>query len=149
MENALDSKSSGFGLASSSLATATKYVGNEREYHREYSRKRRAALLALLGEECAKCGSREDLQFDHVDPSEKSFNISSNMTASNQIVRQELAKCQLLCGDCHRAKSAVEAAGFTHGTLYGWMKKKCGCSTCFASKRRWHEARNERRRWHG
>jgi len=36
--------------------------------------------------------------------------------------------------------------GFRHGTMYGWMKKRCQCETCSMAKRSWHDARNERRR---
>lgn len=36
--------------------------------------------------------------------------------------------------------------GWTHGTQYGWMKKKCTCPPCTSAKRKWHDARNARRR---
>ena len=36
--------------------------------------------------------------------------------------------------------------GWTHGTIYGWMRKKCKCAECTDAKRAWHDARNARRR---
>lgn len=36
--------------------------------------------------------------------------------------------------------------GWRHGTMYGWMKKKCSCDPCTTAKRSWHEARNASRR---
>lgn len=36
--------------------------------------------------------------------------------------------------------------GWTHGTTYGWMKKKCSCGDCAAAKRIWHDRRNAKRR---
>jgi len=39
--------------------------------------------------------------------------------------------------------------GWSHGTVYGWMKKKCSCGECSAAKRRWLDARNEARRGGG
>ena len=36
--------------------------------------------------------------------------------------------------------------GWTHGTQYGWMKKKCNCVECEQAKRIWHEERNSKRR---
>lgn len=116
------------------------------EYHRLYYYKRRAKMIAYLGIDCAHCGSQDGLQFDHVDPALKSFNIKDNMTLNNPDVRAELDKCQLLCRPCHEAKTAQENAGFTHGTLYGWMKAKCYCDTCHTARRAWHDARNAARR---
>lgn len=36
--------------------------------------------------------------------------------------------------------------GFTHGTMYAWMKKKCTCETCALAKRKWYDKRNAKRR---
>ncbi|MFA5375841.1 MAG: HNH endonuclease [Dehalococcoidia bacterium] len=36
--------------------------------------------------------------------------------------------------------------GFTHGTLYGWMKKKCQCDICLKAKKTWHGKRSTVRR---
>lgn len=121
------------------------------EYHRRYYYKRRAKLIALLGDSCVWCGSEDDLQFDHIDPAQKSFNISHNMTASNPAVRAEVAKCQLLCRDCHieKTRQAALEAGFTHGSWYGWMHKRCTCEECHASRRAFHDARNAQRRGAG
>ena len=117
------------------------------EYHRLYYYKRRAKMIAYLGVSCAHCGSTDRLEFDHVDPALKSFDISDNMTLNNPEVRAELDKCQLLCRPCHEAKTAAEhrAAGFTHGSIYGFMKVRCDCDECTSSKRAWNDERNARR----
>ncbi len=66
---------------------------------------RRARAVELLGGCCAECGSTDRLQFDHVDPSTKEFEIADRIAqyAWPRIIA-ELAKCQLLCFDCHVAK---------------------------------------------
>lgn len=127
---------------------ASVYRGREREYHREYYYKRRAALMELVGDKCASCGSTESLEFDHIEPRLKSFDINDNMTASNSAVQQELKKCQMLCRECHIRKTAAEhrEAGYTHGTRYAWMKIRCRCDECLAAKRSWNDARNMNRR---
>ncbi len=115
-------------------------------YHRLYYHEvRRARLLAYVGTECARCGSTSDLQFDHVDPEQKSFEISSKLTLSDE-VKAELDKCQLLCASCHKEKTRVENSGYEHGTLYGWMKRGCACVACSTHKRAWHDTRNAQRR---
>ena len=118
------------------------------EYHRRYYHRRRAALIALLGDSCVWCGTDSDLQFDHIDPDQKSFDISDNMTASNPVVVAEIMKCQLLCKSCHLEKSRQAALeiGFVHGGVYGWMKRKCECDMCVRAKREWQDKRNAARR---
>lgn len=39
--------------------------------------------------------------------------------------------------------------GFTHGTTYGWMKKKCECQECQGAKAEWGSRRNATRRTNG
>lgn len=114
------------------------------DYHREYYKKRRKAIIEHLGGKCIKCGAVENLEVDHIKPEEKSFHIAQRLSL-NQI-QTELAKCQLLCTGCHRQKTAEENKGFTHGTIYAWMRKRCVCDICCAAKRIWHNERNKKRR---
>jgi len=116
------------------------------EYHRNYYYVRRQKLIDHLGGACTICGATTDLHFDHVDPAQKSFDISRNVTLSNEAVRAELAKCQILCRRHHEEKTARENGGYTHGTLYAWMKKKCRCDECAPMWRAWQDERNARRR---
>lgn len=121
------------------------------EYHRRYYReRRRQPMIDYLGGKCVDCGTTNDLQFDHDDPATKLFDIKANMTLNNPKVRSELDKCVLRCRQHHREKTSRERAGnedgFTHGSVYGWMKKKCECETCATAKRAWHDERNAKRR---
>lgn len=121
-----------------------KYLKNRYKKQREY-------LISLLGDCCVKCGAKEDLQFDHIDPELKSFSVS-RLWALKDLpkVEKELEKCQLLCENCHIEKTSKENSGrpetYKHGTLYSWMKKKCNCEECLDSKLRWNEERNKKRR---
>ena len=65
----------------------------------------REILLEKLGGKCVKCGCTETLEFDHIDPSTKSFNIAAGYTKPKEVLLEELAKCQLLCNKCHIEKS--------------------------------------------
>jgi len=58
--------------------------------------------IALLGGCCEICGyvkTPEALQFHHVCPMEKEFEISEKM--SWEVIEVELDKCALLCANCH------------------------------------------------
>ena len=110
-------------------------------YHREYWPKRRAKVLAFLGECCVKCGSDQQLEIDHVDPAEKAFHIGVSMSLTEK-VKQELTKCQLLCQTCHQAKTSQEnVAKGLHGSYRKYYKHKCRCQQCCD----WHESYNNQR----
>lgn len=117
---------------------------NMTEYNRAYYYKRRQKIIDYLGGKCISCGSPENLQFDHVDPKKKLFNIKDNLTLESII--SEVNKCQLLCNFCHIKKTNEEKKSFTHGTMYAWMKKKCSCGECYRARRLYHRERNRKRR---
>jgi 5-methylcytosine-specific restriction endonuclease McrA len=79
------------------------------EYLRKYVGKRyyvrKMANIEYLGGQCVSCGSTERLEFDHIDPSTKSYNIGKMWSLSQAKLVSELDKCQLLCYDCHRVKT--------------------------------------------
>lgn len=80
-------------------------------YQAAWLRRRREAWFATAGP-CVRCGSTDDLELDHIDPTKKA---SHNVWSWRKERREaELAKCQVLCGVCHLAKSASELpyAGF-------------------------------------
>lgn len=74
-----------------------------RRYHQ-----RLLVARILLGDCCAICGSIEKLQFDHKNPANKEFTITSSLLGDWSKIRTELAKCQLLCRPCHTNKTLLE-----------------------------------------
>jgi len=61
---------------------------------------------------CADCGYNEHphaLDFDHVE--EKEFNVSQGQDKSYKILKEEIAKCDVVCANCHRIRTA-ERGGF-------------------------------------
>ena len=61
--------------------------------------------MAEAGGACVICGYDRyagALQFHHVDPAEKSFSLSERGLARSLVkARAEVAKCVLLCANCH------------------------------------------------
>jgi 5-methylcytosine-specific restriction endonuclease McrA len=70
-----------------------------------WRRRARLTLVAEAGGACMLCGYDRcigALHFHHVDPSQKAFGISrKGFTRSIQKMREEAAKCVLLCSNCH------------------------------------------------
>ncbi len=58
---------------------------------------------------CNACGYDKhpvSLDFDHIDPSIKSFTIARRIDLSTlKTLFQEIRKCQVLCANCHRIKT--------------------------------------------
>ena len=91
-------------------------------YHREYAKnnreklnasvrvlkdKKKATLLEHLGGKCVGCGATENLQFDHIDRTKKSFTIGKCMGYALEKLIEEADKCQLLCKECRQYKTTI------------------------------------------
>jgi len=63
----------------------------------------RKALLAAAGGRCAICGYARvaGLQFHHVDPATKSFDLGIAAQKARAAYLAELGKCVLVCANCH------------------------------------------------
>jgi hypothetical protein len=63
-------------------------------------------MVDYKGGKCNRCGYSKclgALEFHHLDPSEKDFSLSNfKRYTFNEIIREELDKCVLLCSNCHR-----------------------------------------------
>jgi hypothetical protein len=60
---------------------------------------------------CAQCGEADPivLEFDHRDPAEKLGNVSDMVrnVASLSRLRAEIAKCEVLCANCHQRRTLL------------------------------------------
>lgn len=102
----------------------------------KYLTNRRIKAKNYLGSKCVNCSSQEELEFDHIDPNIKSFEISKAIASHMawQKLVTELDKCQLLCKDCHKIKSNKELSVEHGGGISG--KRHCKCELC---KAKWNE----------
>lgn len=79
------------------------------------ARRRKARLYArqyLKLHPCVDCGERDVrvLEFDHIDPKEKKFNISRWCSDGGNLktLEKEIKKCQVRCSNCHRIRTVEE-----------------------------------------
>ncbi len=82
-----------------------KDANEQRKYQRNWRAARRSVWMEMHGP-CNKCGSHEDLEVDHVDPTTKSMPIGSIWSRVDR--GEELEKCQVLCKACHLTKTRAE-----------------------------------------
>lgn len=109
-----------------------------RQYMSERREQRRQQLREMLGEACVFCGSTDSLEFDHVDPTTKSFTISNAKALDGPWDRlvTEVLKCRLLCSPCHIERTREQKSRVVHGTYWCYKKYKCRCDPCVAEFRR-------------
>lgn len=90
------------------------YYERHRADYLARSRRIREQLRALVHEQknapCADCGRSYPpyvMDFDHRDASQKSFTIGSarDVIASAASLLKEIAKCDLVCANCHRERT--------------------------------------------
>jgi hypothetical protein len=75
-------------------------------------RRVRDLLIEEAGGTCAICGFDKHpaaLQFHHLDRDEKSFTLRDGDTRALERMREEAAKCMLLCANCHAQVEAGAA----------------------------------------
>lgn len=84
----------------------TKASSKKRDENRKEKHKAIVWNLKVAGK-CVDCGNNEPqrLEFDHINPATKKFNISDGMYTSTKALLDELKKCVLRCKDCHIART--------------------------------------------
>lgn len=96
-------------------------------------KKRRESWIEGQGGKCAKCGSRDGLEVDHIDPSTKGMSPAGIWARKEESRVAELAKCQVLCYTCHKAKTRSEQWRVVHGDYGMYKTHKCRCDLCRAA----------------
>lgn len=113
------------------------YKSQRSNYHAEHYRKYRSVYIErakirreklrkefrftilqhLQGKSCVSCNENDIrvLEFDHIEAPKKSFTISQAVKLGRSVdeLKSELKKCQILCSNCHKKKTAHQ---------YNWYK---------------------------
>ena len=92
---------------------------------RNMARMMRNKVIAVQykGGKCELCGYNKNikaLDFHHIDPTQKDFNISKQKNSNLERLKPELDKCLLLCSNCHREihDDEYKKTGNINWTLY-------------------------------
>jgi len=90
----------------------------------EEYQERMAWIYEELGGECSSCGAKKDFHIHHPN-GDKEFTVAPNWGLSKDRLKEELAKCELLCATCHRKVHTRP-----HGTQARYRHSKCRCAPC-------------------
>jgi hypothetical protein len=85
-----------------------KHRGARQEYLRTRYAERRAFVDSLKAKPCLDCGRSYPsyvMEFHHRDPRQKDFKVSTSLVYYNiEVIKREIAKCDVLCANCHRIR---------------------------------------------
>ena len=107
----------------------------QRAYQREWIRKRRQKYIG--GKPCEWCGKVSDkTNIHHVDSTAK---VHHNIWSwKEDRLLEELAKCAILCEECHVEHHAEERRyspeDYKHGKVTTYDSFGCRCDLCYKAK---------------
>lgn len=87
------------------------YIEKQKETNRRYKiRNQNYIINYLIDKACVDCNTQDIrvLDFDHIDPNTKEFNIAIAATQNNysiERIQKEIDKCEIRCANCHRIKT--------------------------------------------
>jgi hypothetical protein len=136
---------------------------DQRIYNAEYYARNRMSEIARVVERqratvawlrdlrrvpCMDCGGvfpPHVRDFDHRDPATKSFGLASENVylKSRQVLAAEVAKCDVVCANCHRIRTAAALEGTV--PKYGFRRSSVPPATPEVARRRdaWRRRRRE------
>lgn len=96
------------------MANRKKYIAKARERKLELIAERAEFLMEFFGSHpCVDCGESDPLvlEFDHL--RDKEFNVSQGLfTRGWKSLISEIAKCEVVCANCHRRRTARRNGSF-------------------------------------
>jgi hypothetical protein len=102
-------------------ANKQRYIAAAGQRNKALLEERTQYLVAFLREHpCVDCGESDPivLEFDHL--RDKKFGIASGIRGRNwQDVLDEIAKCEVVCANCHRRRTA-KRGGFLRAAVAQW-----------------------------
>lgn len=118
-------------------------------YMKERRKTRRNKLIEMFGGCCSECGTTENLEFNHIDRTTRSFVLSGCYLDRpwNKIL-DEAKKCELLCKAHHVERTREQYATgqiiqhnskkhlpYEHGTMRMYQEMHCRCDDCKYAKK--------------
>jgi len=121
---------------------------NPNDYLKQKERalSRKLEIIRLKGGKCERCGYDKNiaaLEFHHLDPSIKSFQLDSRhlSNTTKEKILEELDKCIIVCSNCHRElhnpqfdkdniDNLIEEMQSKHSSVFSSIKRKSICKHC-------------------
>ncbi len=94
------------------------YIKKAAKHTRRYEKLAQKTIFEIkLSNPCVSCGESDPrvLDFDHIDTTDKLDNVANMVKGGYSLSRilEEVEKCQILCANCHRIKTAEHFGYYT------------------------------------
>jgi hypothetical protein len=81
----------------------------KRQWYRDHYQRHRAYLISLREKPCVDCNQTYPwyvMEFDHVpERGPKLFDIAAKSRPGKKTLEDELAKCDVICANCHKVRT--------------------------------------------
>lgn len=87
------------------MPKVSKARAHYRKLAKDHRERQKAWLDSLRDKPCLRCKNKFPvvcMDWHHRNPKTKSFSIRSQLTRSKKSILKEIAKCDLVCANCHR-----------------------------------------------
>lgn len=88
----------------------TKKRWNQKERNQRSYDKRKEIINRIKNRPCMDCGGWYEpcqMDFDHREPNKKRGSVSRTLNFSIKALYAEIAKCDVVCSNCHRLRTYV------------------------------------------
>ena len=94
------------------------YIARAIKHNKRYIKQKKEFIMELkMSNPCLGCGETNPtvLEFDHINPKDKKGNIATMIRGGYSVgtILKEALKCQILCANCHRKKTAKDYKYFS------------------------------------
>ncbi len=96
------------------LAAQRDHYARKKQQYKDRNKERRALFRQIIIDAknipCADCRQQYHyvcMDFDHLPQHEKSFSVGHGLgsASSERVLREEIAKCEVVCSNCHRLRT--------------------------------------------
>jgi 5-methylcytosine-specific restriction endonuclease McrA len=101
------------------------HIAKRKNTARNRRKKHQLQLMQILAQSgCIACGERDPivLDFDHIANKEFGISVALRRGIRWSAIVQELQKCQILCSNCHRRKTARELKHYECFSEKDWLE---------------------------
>jgi len=84
------------------------HKARQKKYKETYDLRLKTYIAEQLGSSCCKCGSKDRLELDHINPKLYHDKKRRGFNTSMKVFEQTKDNLQILCYDCHKKRSRAQ-----------------------------------------
>ena len=90
------------------------HKSRQKRYKETYDSRLKTYIAEQLGSSCCQCGSKENLELDHINPKLYHDRRRRGFNTSMKVFDETKDNLQILCYDCHKKRSQAQQKAAWH-----------------------------------